>query len=146
MKSQYEELIKDPEFRKQLAIETLVLEATETVSKLMQAQGVTKADLARRLGRSRAFVTQLLNGSANMTLKTLAEVMNALGSEISIGAKPIETSTSAGRASVYRVSGQSLDSSTSRAEFRMAGDPISKIDQSDAIDTDGVDQRPGYAA
>jgi len=49
VKSQYEELIKDPEFRKQLAIETLVLEATETVSKLMQAQGVTKADLARRL-------------------------------------------------------------------------------------------------
>jgi len=97
MKSRYEELIQDPEARKQLATESLVLEATETVIELMQDQNVTKAELARRLGRSRAFVTQLLDGRANMTLKTLAEVAQALGRELSIAVKPTAASTRASR-------------------------------------------------
>ena len=70
MKTQHEILMEDPEFRKLLSIEALVAEASEVIARLMVEQKVSKADLARRLNKSRAWVTQLLSGSANMTVRT----------------------------------------------------------------------------
>lgn len=43
-----------------------------------QTRGLTKADIARLLGKNRAFVTRKLNGSSNMTLETLADLAYAL--------------------------------------------------------------------
>jgi len=88
MKTQHEILMEDPEFRRLLAIETLAAQASEAIAKLMAEQNVNKADLARRLNKSRAWVTQLLNGKANMTLHTLAEVVYALGAEVELQARP----------------------------------------------------------
>jgi len=90
-KTQFEQLMADPEFRRLYAIEGLITEAGEFIARLMQEQGVSKAELARRLGRSRAYVTRLLSGSANMTIRTLAEVAYALGAEVKLRAEPIET-------------------------------------------------------
>ena len=56
----------------------------ELIARLMEDRGVTKAELARRLGKSRAWVTQLLSGRANMTLRTFAEVTYALGAEVAL--------------------------------------------------------------
>jgi transcriptional regulator with XRE-family HTH domain len=49
--------------------------------RVMQASGITKAELARRMGVSKARVTNLLSGMPNMTLRTLAVVAVALGGE-----------------------------------------------------------------
>ncbi len=76
------------ELRKEIAVQSLVLEATELVSRLMEEQGLTKAELARRMGKSRAWLTQLLNGSANMTLRTLAEVLVEMDAEARLQARP----------------------------------------------------------
>lgn len=84
MKSDFEILSANPEFRKLLAVESLVLEAGELIARLMESRGVNRAELARRLGKSRAWVTQLLNGRANLTLKTLAEVAWALEAEVQL--------------------------------------------------------------
>jgi transcriptional regulator with XRE-family HTH domain len=54
----------------------------------MAEQNVSKADLARRLNKSRAWVTQLLSGKANMTVRTLAEVVYALDAEVKLHAQP----------------------------------------------------------
>lgn len=59
--------------------EAFVLNVTEEIWRVMQEKGLLKADLARLLGSSKAHVTQLLNGSRNMTLYTLAEICVALG-------------------------------------------------------------------
>ena len=59
--------------------ETLILDVTEAIWAEMDHQGISKADLAARLGKSRAFVTQVLNGSRNMTLRTLSDIAFALG-------------------------------------------------------------------
>jgi transcriptional regulator with XRE-family HTH domain len=88
MTTKYDELMSDPEFRKMMAVETLVASASEEIARLMNAQKLTKADVARRLGKSRAWVTQLLNGSANMTVRTLAEVTFALGGEVKLQIQP----------------------------------------------------------
>ncbi|MBZ2187029.1 MAG: helix-turn-helix domain-containing protein [Bryobacter sp.] len=88
MKTQHEVLMEDPEFRRLLAIEALVAEASELIARLMAEQNVSKADLARRLNRSRSWVTQLLSGKANLTIRTLAEVVHALDSEVKLQAQP----------------------------------------------------------
>jgi len=81
-------VIADPEFRRMLSVKSLVAEASETIAKLMAQQNVSKADLARRLNKSRAWVTQLLSGKANMTVRTLAEVAYVLEAEVKLHAQP----------------------------------------------------------
>jgi transcriptional regulator with XRE-family HTH domain len=88
MKTQHAVLMEDPEFRRLLSVEALVAEASEAIAKLMDEQNISKADLARRLNKSRAWVTQLLSGSANMTVRTLAELAYALGAEVKLHAQP----------------------------------------------------------
>lgn len=69
-------------------MEALASEASELVWKLMSDQKLSKADLARRLGKSRAWVTQLLSGKANLTVRTLADVVHALGAEVRLRSQP----------------------------------------------------------
>ena len=88
MKTQHAVLMEDPDFRRLLSVEALVAEASEAIASLMAEQNVSKAELARRLNKSRAWVTQLLSGKANMTVRTLAEVAYALGAEVKLQAQP----------------------------------------------------------
>lgn len=64
--------------------EGLIFEVTELIAEAMQDKGVTKAELAKRLGKSRSFVTQLLDGTANMTLKTVADVFTVMELELTV--------------------------------------------------------------
>jgi transcriptional regulator with XRE-family HTH domain len=84
MKTQHEILMGDPEYRRLYAIEGLIADAAELVARLMEEQGVKKAALARRLGKSRAWVTQLLSGKANMTIRTFAEIVHVLGAQVKL--------------------------------------------------------------
>ena len=74
--------------RRLLNQEDLILEVTEALSELMARDGVTKADLARRLGKSEGFVTQILAGGRNLTLRTIADVSDCLGYRIRIQTVP----------------------------------------------------------
>lgn len=82
MKTQHDRLMQDSEFSRLFAVESAVTEAAGVIARLMEEQRVSKAELARRMGRSRAWVTQLLSGSANMTVRTLGEVTFHLGSTV----------------------------------------------------------------
>jgi hypothetical protein len=106
MKSQYDVLMEDPESRRLLAIEAFVAEASEAIVRLMAERNVNKAELERRHGKSRAWVTQLLRGRANMTVRTLAEMVHVLGGEAKIQARPwAGRSTSAGFGETPQVRG-----------------------------------------
>ena len=59
--------------------EELILEATERLASVMAEKEISKAELARRIGKSKSYVTQCLNGSSNLTLRTLADLFGALG-------------------------------------------------------------------
>lgn len=61
-----------------LAREDLIYNVTEDLLVLMERLDVSKKELARRLGRSKSYVTQLLSGARNMTLGTLSDVCFAL--------------------------------------------------------------------
>ena len=64
--------------------EDLVLDVTEQLFRWMQEGGIRPSELAKRLGVSRAFVSQLLNGKPNMTLRTLMGVALALDLRVRI--------------------------------------------------------------
>lgn len=59
---------------KLVAQETVITEVTEEIWRRMEECGVSKAELARKLGASKGFVSQVLSGSRNMTLRTLADI------------------------------------------------------------------------
>src|ERR1035438_4247791 len=92
-------LMQDPDFRRLLAIEALAAEAAEVIAALMAEQNLTKADLARRLNKSRAWVTQLLSGKTNMTVRTLAEVVYTLGADVKLQSQPCIRAGAGGRTS-----------------------------------------------
>lgn len=64
--------------------ERTILDATERICELMLKNKVTRSDLAYRLGKSKGYVSQLLDGERNMTLRTLSDVFVALGRAVHI--------------------------------------------------------------
>ena len=77
-----------PESRRLYEEERLILWTTEAVAEAMARRGLTRAQLAEALGTSRPNVTQLLSGSRNMTLRTLAAVAHACGARADIQLEP----------------------------------------------------------
>ncbi len=59
-----------------------MLTVTAAIINEMESQGVTRTQLAERVGCTKAFVSQVLNGSRNMTLRTIADLAWALGKEV----------------------------------------------------------------
>lgn len=78
-KPNVEEQLEDPEFIRLVAQEDLILDVTETLCWLMEKEEVPKQELATRLGKSEGFVSLLLLGGRQLTLRTVADVLHALG-------------------------------------------------------------------
>lgn len=64
---------------KAFAKEELVYNVTEDLLVILEDMDISKKELARRLGKSRSYVTQILSGSRNMTLGSLSDICFALG-------------------------------------------------------------------
>ena len=58
--------------------EELILDVTERLTVELLKAGVTKAELARRLGRTPGFVSQVFGGGRNLTLRTISDIAAAL--------------------------------------------------------------------
>jgi transcriptional regulator with XRE-family HTH domain len=61
-----------------VAQETLILETTEALWSALEAAGITKSELAERMGTTKGYVSQVLSGARNMTLRTLSDICFAL--------------------------------------------------------------------
>jgi transcriptional regulator with XRE-family HTH domain len=71
--------LEDPEFAKLMAQGDLIMEVTETLCELLEKEKITRKELADRLGKSKGFISQLLNGGRNLTLRTVADILHVLG-------------------------------------------------------------------
>lgn len=67
-----------------LAQERLILDVTEQIVSNMQECGVTRSELARRLGVTKPYITNILNGNRNMTLRTLVRFADALDLSVKV--------------------------------------------------------------
>ena len=75
---------RTPEARRRYEEERLILWTAEVLAEAMAEAGLTRAAVAEALGTSRANVTQLLSGSRNMTLRSLAALAHACGKRAEI--------------------------------------------------------------
>ncbi|MCG9578214.1 helix-turn-helix transcriptional regulator [Vibrio tubiashii] len=77
---------------KAYAREDLVFNVTEDLLVMLDELDVSKAELARRLGKSKSYVTQVLSGSRNMTLGSFSDICFALGfkPEVKIPVKNVD--------------------------------------------------------
>jgi transcriptional regulator with XRE-family HTH domain len=55
---------------------------TAAVQRAIDNAGLSRADVARALGTTKSHVSQVLNGSTNMTLKTLGALLWACGRQV----------------------------------------------------------------
>ncbi len=56
----------------------------------MDASGISQAELARRLGRSRSAVSQVRTGDGNLSVETLAEYLEAMGCELVVSVRVVD--------------------------------------------------------
>lgn len=67
----------------------LRVDVTEALLILMEDFGVSKSDLADRIGVTRSAVTQALCGTRNLTLNLISDIAAALGQEACFFLKPM---------------------------------------------------------
>lgn len=79
MSSNWTELLKSsPTGSRVLEQERLIVEVTETIAALLRERSMSRRELATRIGKTPAFVTKMLRGTNNFTLRTLSDVLFAL--------------------------------------------------------------------
>ncbi|HEC98660.1 MAG TPA: XRE family transcriptional regulator [Nitrospirae bacterium] len=75
---------EDLEFR----TEEIILDFTEKIVTMMEKKNISRAELARRLNVSKAFVTKMLNGNPNLTIKTMVSIADALECNLNLDIYP----------------------------------------------------------
>lgn len=82
----YEDLIKTPEYW----TTKMQLDLYEKVEKYMTDHQLNRSDLAKKLGVSKGYVTQLLNGDSDHRMSKLAELALSIGYYPTLDFKRIE--------------------------------------------------------
>lgn len=59
-----------------------MLAVTDALVRAIEAAEITRAEVAQRIGKTQAFVSQVLNGTRNMTLRTAADILWACRLEV----------------------------------------------------------------
>ncbi len=70
--------------KREFAREELIYNVAEDVLVALEDLGVSKSDLAEKLGKSKAYVSQLLSGARNMTLSTFSDICFVLDRKPSV--------------------------------------------------------------
>jgi len=81
--------LADPENMRIFQRERLIMEITQAIYAIMEDTDIGKSELARRLGKSAAFVSQVLDGDRNMTLRTVSDIFTALDRQVHIFDRPL---------------------------------------------------------
>lgn len=69
----------DEKTRKVIARTNLIHSTTLEIELEMNRQGISRTDLAKRLGKSKSNISAMLDGDRNMTLGTLSSICYELG-------------------------------------------------------------------
>lgn len=84
MISELDRFLEDPESRRLFEQERLILDITESICAVMNERDVSLSELARRLGCSASNVSQMLDGENNFTVRTVADILMALESRLTV--------------------------------------------------------------
>jgi transcriptional regulator with XRE-family HTH domain len=70
--------------------ETALAMAQATMQNALNKSGLKRSELAERMGKPRSFISRMLRGSHNLTIKTFALALAACGFEPSFGYLPLQ--------------------------------------------------------
>jgi len=80
----YDEYMEDEEFARIMAQEELIMDVTEGFSKMLEEEKLTRSGLADTMRKTRGYISQILNGRRNITLRSLAEIAYHLGYHVNV--------------------------------------------------------------
>lgn len=90
-----ERLTKTREGMRLYQQERAILDVTELVCQVMEEQDVSRSELAQRIGKTKGYITQLLDGRRNMTVRTISDVFTALDRAVHFQEGPLEVTVGA---------------------------------------------------
>lgn len=70
--------------------ERSILETTEMICKIMKEKNISRSELAKALGTTRVYLSQILSGSKDMTLRHVSDIFTKLGYEFHPSCSKIE--------------------------------------------------------
>ena len=103
--------------------ELAINQCAEDVFGWMQKKGWSKADLAREMGVSQAYITKIMKGNANFTLASMTKLARVLGARLELKLVPIDAP--------YPV--QDDESEEATAESEALVDQVGKTGQSQKL-------------
>jgi len=83
-----EDYLENPENKRVFLQETLIEDVTEAIYEAMELTEVSRTDIAKMLKVSKARISKMLEGSSNITLRTLSDICFALDVTPDIRLKP----------------------------------------------------------
>jgi len=126
----YRERVRSIENTTEFLVEVLKLTFAEELCRLLEEKGMTHAQLAEKLGTSRAYVTRILRTDYNLTAETMVKVARALDARVELALVPKD----APRGS--RVVPPRIPQRRERKREFMAADRSSRADRSDFVASD----------
>jgi transcriptional regulator with XRE-family HTH domain len=94
-----EKYVEDPQQMRAYQQERAIVEVTDLLEVTLEQKGITRSEFAKLLGRTKGWVTQLLDGEGNKTIRTLADAFAVLGLEYKSDCKDIGISNEFGPSS-----------------------------------------------
>lgn len=85
--------LEDPSFLLGFEQEWLSDQFCDLLQSALENERLSRADVARRLGRSRASITKSLQRGRNLTIRTMVELLDACGYRLRISARRREKPT-----------------------------------------------------
>lgn len=78
------EYANDPQY----ILHGLLLDITDDICRAIHEQGISRSELAERLGVTRQYVTKFLNTPQNTRLETIVQFATALGLTVDVSLRP----------------------------------------------------------
>ncbi len=60
------------------------MSVTESFCEILEKEGIKRSKLAELMGKTKGYISQLLNGSRNITLRSMSDIAYGMGYSIEI--------------------------------------------------------------
>lgn len=84
----FDELYKEARQKDAYRVADAIYSFTEELNRIAQLEGVSRAELARRLGTSAAYITKVFRGDVNFTVESMVLLAGAVGARVHIHLAP----------------------------------------------------------
>ena len=74
-------MFAEAEDRDEFHVAGVKIEIAEQIYRMMEKRNITQSDLARKLGKNRAYISKILKGTTNFTVETLVLIGRKLEAE-----------------------------------------------------------------